>query len=534
MTKLQSLLTWRTARWAVLAAAVPALWACNSRRLVAPTPAPQMQFNDLFQQSINRNIDIVFMVDDSLSMAPIQTKLTAQFPTFMNVLKNLPNGLPNVHIGVVSSSMGAGRNPGVDHCPQGGDQGMFHTRPLGGAPCMRASLNANQNFIINVNGQANYTGDISDVFSCIALLGENGCGFEHQFESVLRALGADGAPAPASNAGFLRDDAYLAIILITNEDDCSAPPNSDLFDNPDPNNPIGSMYGPLQSYRCNEFGHLCAGQRPPRQPPGEVDLTGMCVSAEGEGKLLHVADVVAAMKSVKADPSKVLVAAIAGPNNPYKVNIGPSQVKGDPSQWPYVEHSCVENTAEYADPSVRIQQWVEAFGGNGVFETLCAPDFSGALTRIAEAIGKKIGSPCVTGTVLDTTGQAWVPGATPDCSVIDHLMTGGGTTDSTLPPCADQAMALKALTSMPPQTFGTQACWVLSTNATTCPGSQIMLFNRPGAPVTTELNSTVSCSLLTCPVTQKIGMVMGKPACVCDGGPLNGMAVPADGHCPQM
>jgi hypothetical protein len=490
MTKLQSLLTWRAARWAVLAAAIPALWACNSRRLAKPEPAPQMQFNDLFQQAVNRNIDIVFMVDDSSSMAPIQAKLTAQFPAFMDVLKNLPGGLPNVHIGVVSSSMGAGRNPSIDHCPQGGDAGVFHTKPLGGAPCMRASLNAGQNFIINVNGQPNYMGDISDVFSCIALLGDGGCGFEHQFESVLRALGADGAPAPPQNANFLRPDAYLAVVLITNEDDCSAPPNSDLFDSSSAT--VTDPLGPLQSYRCNEFGHLCGGQKPPRtvaNPP--VDLSGTCVSAE-DGRLLRVQDVVAAMKHLKPDPTKVLVAAIAGPKDPYKVDMGPSQVKGDPSMWPFVQHSCTQpepgGTVTYADPSVRIQQWVDAFGPNGVFEDMCAPDFKLALQRIAETIGKKIGSPCVTGKVLDVNGAVWTGATQADCTVVDHQTNmAGAIVDTTLPPCPAGG------------NMGATACWHLDQGGATCPGAFSMGFNRPGAAPTTDLNSSVSCSVLACP-----------------------------------
>jgi hypothetical protein len=507
MTNPKSLLTWRAARWAVLAAAIPALWACNSRRLAKPEPAPQMQFNDLFQQAVNRNIDIVFMVDDSSSMAPIQAKLTAQFPAFMDVLKGLPGGLPNVHIGVVSSSMGAGRNPSIDHCPQGGDQGVFHTKPLG-TTCGKGMLNPNQNFIINVNGAPNYTGDISDVFSCIALLGDGGCGFEHQFESVLRALGADGAMAPPANANFLRPDAYLAVVMITNEDDCSAPPDSDLFDSS--SSTVTDPLGPLQSYRCNEFGHLCGGQPPPRQPPGEVDLSGMCVSAEN-GRLLKVSDVVAAMKGLKKDPSKVLVAAIAGPPSPYKVNIGPSQVKGDPSQWPYVEHSCTQmepnNDITYADPSIRIKQWIDAFGANGVFEDMCAPDFKLALQAIATTIGKKIGSPCVYGPVLDTDGVPWNTGSmtTPDCTVIDHSTSAssGNVVDTRLPPCDNMAQVRASLKMNPPQPVGTTACWVLddSTTATcpTAPISHVMLFNRPGGAVTTDLNSSVSCSVLTCP-----------------------------------
>ena len=56
----------------------------------------------------NRNLDILFMIDDSSSMRLSQTNLLANFPGFMDVLKNLPGGLPNIHVAVVSSDMGAG------------------------------------------------------------------------------------------------------------------------------------------------------------------------------------------------------------------------------------------------------------------------------------------------------------------------------------------------------------------------------------------------------------------------------------------
>src|SRR5262249_50713131 len=139
-------------------------------------------------------------------------------------------GLPNIHVGIVSSSLGAGREPSIDFCPTGGDRGVFQTKPLGGAACTRASLLGGQNFMAVDNGVQNFMGDITDMFSCLALLGSGGCGFEHQLGSVVRALGADGMQAPAQNDQFLRSDAYLQVVLLTDEDDCSAPPDSDLFD----------------------------------------------------------------------------------------------------------------------------------------------------------------------------------------------------------------------------------------------------------------------------------------------------------------
>src|SRR5580704_6188030 len=142
---------WRVARWAALGVGVAALWACNTNRPVKPVPELSSSTSDLFRLEINRALEIVFMIDDSSSMKPLQNRLAANFPVFMNVLKNLPSGLPNVHIGVVSSSMGAGRNPSIDHCPQGGDRGVFHAAPLG-ATCAKGALNPGQSFIVNVNG----------------------------------------------------------------------------------------------------------------------------------------------------------------------------------------------------------------------------------------------------------------------------------------------------------------------------------------------------------------------------------------------
>ena len=441
---------------------VVAFAACSSSHALVPDGggtgaggAAPGQTVVTFAQTPNRDVDVVFMLDDSSNMVVYQAKLANVFSSYTDALKALPGGLPNLHLGIVSSSMGAGRNPSIDHCPQGGDQGVFHTKPLGGQPCTRASLNAGQNFIVNDQGMTNYTGELAEMFECLALLGDGGCGFEHQLASVLRALGADGAPAPPQNANFLRPDALLQVILLTDEDDCSAPPDSDLFDSTSMT--LTDPLGPLQSYRCNEFGHLCGGKMPPRSPPGEVDL-GTCVSNE-KGRLLPVADVAAALKSLKADPSKVLVAAIAGPPTPYKVNVGPSQVKGDPSLWPYVEFSCMQtepdNTTIVGDPGVRLKQWVDIFGGNGLFESVCA-DFAPALKAFADQLGKALAPPCLAATVDPST-----------CRLVDHGTNAAGSpTSAPLRQCANSA--------------DPGPCWYTESNTTECPMAQSVRFNRPG------------------------------------------------------
>jgi hypothetical protein len=414
-----------------------------------------------------RNVDVVFMVDDSPGMAAHQAGLVGFASAYFDVLKALPGGLPNIHVGVVSSSMGAGRNPSIDQCPPGGDQGAFHTKPLG-YTCGKAMLTGSESFISNVDGQANYAGDIADMFSCIAMLGSGGCGFEHQLASVVRALGADGAPPPAQNANFLRPDAYLQIILLTDEDDCSAPPNSELFDSTSVT--VTDPLGPLQSYRCNEFGHLCDGRPPPRQPMGEVDLSGTCVSAE-DGRLLRVSDVVAELKHVKADPNKVFVAAITGPPNPYKVNIGPSQIKGDPSMWPYVEHACTlmapDNVITYADPSVRLGQFVDAFGPNGMFQSICSPAYGPA--QIAGQIADVLGAACFPANV------------DPDkCTFVDAGIDGSGNVMSVpLARCKDAN--------------DPGPCWDVGASISGC--SQPIVIRRPGPPQGTSAHTIGTCAM---------------------------------------
>src|SRR5262249_50432779 len=156
-------------------------------------------------QNVSNDLDILFLIDDSSSMDTAQTNLVDNFPVFINVLKTLPAGLPNVHIAVTTSSMGAGAFTGQIMGCGTGDQGNFvsQVRASTNPMCPTNRITDGRHFIESFgNGaQNNFSGDIATVFSCIAQVGANGCGLEHQLAAVRAALGdpAMSLPPPPGN-----------------------------------------------------------------------------------------------------------------------------------------------------------------------------------------------------------------------------------------------------------------------------------------------------------------------------------------------
>jgi hypothetical protein len=191
---------------ALLSLAVPAvLAACAERdvRRLDPTPAPVDTWS--IPITANRALDILFVVDDSRSMAGEQASLAANFPAFVGVLQTIQGGLPDVHLGVVSSNVGAAGMAGIDGCAGDGDDGALLVR--------EGCTGLTGRFISDVADERggrlrNYTGELDDLFACMAQLGTRGCGFEMHLESMYRAL------QPGRNPGFLRPDAYLAVIYV--------------------------------------------------------------------------------------------------------------------------------------------------------------------------------------------------------------------------------------------------------------------------------------------------------------------------------
>jgi hypothetical protein len=508
---------WRALRWAGLAAAVPALWACNARSLEAPMVKPNSTFQNNFQETVNRQIDLLFMIDDSSSMETAQANLKANMGNFMDVLKGLQGGLPDLHVAIVTSDMGAGDGSSIMGCSVSGDNGVFRYQPTG--TCTNVGFtDPNATFLVDSGGTGtpttNFgTQDITAVFQCISTVGATGCGFEHQLASVARALGADGMGGPPpQNAGFLRPDAYLGIVLVTNEDDCSGPPGDPLFD--PTSSQLASTYGPTENFQCNEFGHLClvpaglpnAGtmQPPSRMAPnnlatdtvtytGPMAATSNCVSNEQSTVLTSVGSVADGIKQLKTDPAnQILVAALTGLNegassNGYKVTWQTAPTP-DTGPWPKIQHACGSDAAGapqgFADPGVRIEQFVGEFGANGLVDNFCQANYGPSLTTIATKLSQLIGPKCIVGTVADKPGTT-----NPDCTVTELA-----------PNMSDPLHPIPTVIPMCDAGHTNAPCWTIGPPPAGMGGQctgQVITIDDGGTMPPQNTKSAVNCSLCT-------------------------------------
>ncbi len=159
-------------------------------------------------------MDIMFIVDDSGSMEQEQGNLATNFPMFADVLSSyeVEPGRPlDYRVAVtttgrtVSYSISSG--PITLPMTETGRNGAF----VDGAGSTRRWLERS-----DVN--------MASMFAQRARVGITGPGFEMALlmtQMALRERVTDG-----TNAGFLRDDALLAVVMITDENDCSRTDNN--------------------------------------------------------------------------------------------------------------------------------------------------------------------------------------------------------------------------------------------------------------------------------------------------------------------
>jgi len=424
--------------------AIP-LAACVVRPVEKPNPQGTGEACKTQPLFLDKDVDLLFVIDNSGSMEQEQKNLVANFPKLIDALKTSKLGgkLPNVRIGVVSSDLGAG-NLYVDNaCVTDGDKGKLHNKAqvAGCTPPKNPWIEYNDKngtVTTNIPVGGDPIAKVKAAFSCIAALGTDGCGFEQTIMSAKKALD----PTGNMNPGFLRnddpckanrEDALLAVVFITDEDDCSAA-NPQLFDPSQQG--LNDPLGPLTSFRCFEFGVKCScpgkskcdrftqGARKNCVPGGQyLHKVENFISFWRNLKKLPDKDTTTGKCKGKANPSRVIMAAIAGPTDRVEV--------GQEGSYPTLKPSC-SSSQGFAVPGVRIKALVHAFAKELTvqeiadikakkknipyfvdsagkwreenFTSVCSSDFSPALKRLGERIVGSLGTLCLSPPALTDNG----------------------------------------------------------------------------------------------------------------------------------
>jgi hypothetical protein len=422
----------------------------------------------VFPAAVNPKLDILFMIDNSPSMAPLQNSLIEHLPSFLTPLEALPQQL-DVHVGIVSSDLGAGWFTNVPGCRVGGDQGLLQNQARHPTRCGTGTgqgqlIDPAARYLVVTPDPAggpastNFVGALSDAFACYAALGDMGCGFETQLGSAQAALGSG---TLLINAGFLRADAYLAVILLTNEDDSSAPPDTNLWDPSETS--VNSALGPLTSYRQFEFGNLCDGL-PPGRDPGPRNN---CVPGNWDPDATHhevmPEEFVTFFRSLKPDdPRMVYVAVVTAPPTPVIVDQDPK------TGYPVLELSCSGGSAAETwggAPGIHLARFAGGFDSDrGSLVSMCATSLQQPLEQVASELARTVGAQCLSPPLMDADPAS---GALhPQCLVKDRTVDASGAAVLTeIPPCdpevCDPASAPQGDCRCQPHAMpaGATACW---------------------------------------------------------------------------
>ncbi|HVY38581.1 MAG TPA: hypothetical protein VHM31_11620 [Polyangia bacterium] len=473
------------------------------------TPRQRFQITPASNQ-----LDLLLVIDDSANDAA-QQKLVAQLPTLVQSLEALPDGLPDLHIGVISTDMGAGPQPPAG-CTSTGKGGQLQSAPRGA--CTDTTLAPGATFISAAAGLRNFTAPLEQVLQCITPLGSDGCMFRQPLAAIVRALGADGARPPLANRDFLRPAAALGILILSTHDDCSpAPGNTDLFAVDAAASGLSDPLGPPNTYRCNRYGHLCDGiggsmliGMPPLALPSDpngrppfVELESCAANDLPGGRMTTISDVVSALSLLKGgDSGRIFVSTIAGPAAPYGVAWSPAGAANpaNPSElWPSVMLSCgaagdpalnpatmaVATDGTQGEPALRISRFAQAFP-HGLNTSICDPSYGAAMTDVAQGLGSAArGLTCIGAPVPLTASLQ------PDCTVeATYLTAMTSPVRASIPRCtADLAMDVQA------------PCWRSAYDTALCPsgGYTIEVIQDPKLQSAAGLVFDVSCAACDSP-----------------------------------
>ena len=162
-------------------------------------------------------VDFLFVIDDSSSMAEHQQNLVENFPAFIEGIESTLGGVETYQVGVIATDAYP-YNPGP--CIL---MGALVTSTEDGGPDASNMVCGPYAEGFNYMTQED---DLEAAFSCAAQVGTMGNGFERPMEAMVEAVSKTHGDPGECNEGFLRDDALLVIVVITDEYDGEGDPEA--------------------------------------------------------------------------------------------------------------------------------------------------------------------------------------------------------------------------------------------------------------------------------------------------------------------
>jgi hypothetical protein len=347
----------------------------------------------------------------------------------------------------------------VPGCAGVGDGGRLHPPTCG---------DLDGDFVIDVAGpggrRRNYSGDLIGAVACLADVGTDGCGFEMPLEAMHEAL------MPGRNPGFRRPGADLAVVFVTDEDDCSTFAGN-LFLDPDAT--VSSALGPRTSFRCFEFGVTCDAVPDPRAPGPR---TG-CTPRDDSAYLYGVDRYLARLGELEDEGGAVMLALLAGRFDRETRAVEVVDDGGVPTLAP----SCRTGPVQAGvGPPIRLDAVIEAMAPRAARAALCDADLRPAMAPIATRIRERRPAACLDRRLADQAPD--LPGLQHRCRGVDRrfVSLGGTSAELELPPCS---------------LGGDGDCWSLVTAPLLCPDApdQLHAEIRRVTPAPPGTEAAITC-----------------------------------------
>ena len=154
-----------------------------------------------------RGIDFLFVVDNSGSMTAQQQKFLNSFDGFITAVEDSLGNVDSFNLGVITSDNFGNNAPGCTSI------GSLVTRTTGAFE----SSNADCEPFSDGHRFATDQDDLTVKFPCIAQVGTSGSPIEQPVTALIAALDPAKAESGACNENFLRDDAILVVVIVSDD-----------------------------------------------------------------------------------------------------------------------------------------------------------------------------------------------------------------------------------------------------------------------------------------------------------------------------